>query len=61
MNEKTSFVFNESREEDINMDGKYDLLHFSLQMPIMDKEEIFTLQLLMFFEYRLYVSESWKI
>ncbi|XP_014674883.1 PREDICTED: transmembrane protein 231-like [Priapulus caudatus] len=43
-----------SREEDVNRDGKKDLLHFSLEMPVTDTEDIFALQLLLFFDYRLY-------
>jgi len=37
------------------MDGKYDYLDFDLEMPIGNEEEIFSLQMMLFFDYKLHV------
>ncbi|XP_062508277.1 transmembrane protein 231-like [Corticium candelabrum] len=42
-----------SREEDSNFDGLSDVLHFSLEMPLLPNDEVVSVQLLLFFDYRL--------
>lgn len=47
-----------SWEEDVNLDGKFDNLHFNIQIPLSDSEAIYSVQLLLIFDYQLhkYVS-----
>lgn len=42
------------REEDQNQDGKLDLLHFRLQLPLKDDEQLYGVQLLLSFSYQLF-------
>ena len=48
----------QSREEDENGDGKYDALHLTLQMPLLDTEHIQAVKLLLTFDYKMSVSTS---
>ncbi|KAK3755424.1 hypothetical protein QZH41_016624 [Actinostola sp. cb2023] len=45
-----------SWEEDTNHDGKYDTLHFDIRLPLKDTEAIYSLQVIMFFDYKLHVA-----
>lgn len=47
-----------SWESDVNLDGKYDSLHFNIEMPLSDSEAIHSVHMLLFFDYQLhkYVS-----
>uniref|UniRef100_A0AAQ4RUS8 Transmembrane protein 231 n=1 Tax=Gasterosteus aculeatus aculeatus TaxID=481459 RepID=A0AAQ4RUS8_GASAC len=44
------------REDDHNRDGKSDLLIFRLQLPIKPEEQVYSVQLLLTFSYKLFVS-----
>ena len=46
-----------SWEKDVNLDGKYDSLHFNIEVPLADSEAIHSVQLLLIFDYQLHVSE----
>ena len=46
----------QSREEDWNRDGKADGLDFRLEMPLQDSQKVTGVKLLLFFDYKLYVS-----
>ena len=39
------------------MDGKYDSLHFNIEIPLKDSEAIHSVQLLLIFDYQLQVNE----
>ena len=41
----------------MNLDGKYDSLHFNIEVPLADSEAIHSVQLLLIFDYQLHVSE----
>lgn len=43
------------REEDQNQDGKLDLLVFQLQLPLKPEEQVYSVQLLLTFSYKLFV------
>lgn len=53
MNDKLRVPVTKSYEEDLNRDGKNDLLHFTLELPLSSKESIFSVQLLLIFDYKL--------
>ncbi|CAB3989487.1 Transmembrane 231 [Paramuricea clavata] len=53
VNDKLRIPVTKSYEEDTNRDGKNDVLHFTLEMPLSSKESIYTAQLLLIFEYKL--------
>ncbi|KAM6937822.1 transmembrane protein 231 [Xenentodon cancila] len=42
------------REEDLNEDGKLDLLCFQLQLPLKPDEQVYSVQLLITFSYQLF-------
>ncbi|KAF6724506.1 Transmembrane protein 231 [Oryzias melastigma] len=42
------------REEDLNQDGKLDLLTLQLQLPLRNTEEVYSVQLLLTFSYQLF-------
>ncbi|KAK2155993.1 hypothetical protein LSH36_224g03026 [Paralvinella palmiformis] len=42
-----------SREEDVNHDGLKDLLHIQIEVPLMDSEQVYSLKLLLIFDYIL--------
>ncbi|KAL7403189.1 hypothetical protein ABVT39_026010 [Epinephelus coioides] len=42
------------REEDQNQDGKLDLLVFQLQLPLKPEEQVYSVQLLLTFSYKLF-------
>ncbi|XP_035498149.1 transmembrane protein 231 [Scophthalmus maximus] len=42
------------REEDLNQDGKLDLLIFKLQLPLTPEEQVYSVQLLLTFSYQLF-------
>ncbi|XP_042351431.1 transmembrane protein 231 isoform X2 [Plectropomus leopardus] len=42
------------REEDQNQDGKMDLLIFQLQLPLKPDEQVYSVQLLLTFSYKLF-------
>ena len=46
----------QSREVDENGDGRFDYLDFNLEMPINGNEDVRSVQLLLFFHYKLHVS-----
>ena len=50
-----------SWEEDVNLDGKFDNLHFNIQVPLSDSEAIYSVQLLLTFDYQLHVSDIYLI
>ena len=50
------FSWIKSWETDGNLDGKYDSLHFNIEIPLSDSETIHSVQLLLIFDYKLYVS-----
>jgi hypothetical protein len=41
---------------DINRDGKMDSLHFTLEMPVDPKENIYSVKLYLLFDIKLHVS-----
>ncbi|XP_033626423.1 transmembrane protein 231-like [Asterias rubens] len=43
-----------TREEDTNRDGKSDMLHFSISVPVLATEEVLGMKLILIFDYRLY-------
>ncbi|KAK2490881.1 hypothetical protein MC885_021658 [Smutsia gigantea] len=43
-----------TREEDRNQDGKMDLLHFKLELPLQSTEHVLGVQLLLTFSYQLH-------
>lgn len=43
-----------SREEDSNRDGKNDNFRFSIEVPVLDTENVYGVQLIFIFDYRLY-------
>ncbi|XP_029414455.1 transmembrane protein 231 isoform X2 [Nannospalax galili] len=45
-----------TREEDRNQDGKMDMLHFRLELPLQSTEHILGIQLILTFSYELHVS-----
>ncbi|XP_013010411.1 transmembrane protein 231 isoform X2 [Cavia porcellus] len=45
-----------TREEDRNQDGKADVLHFNLELPLQSTEHVLGVQLLLTFTYQLHVS-----
>ena len=53
----TISLFFKSWEKDVNLDGKYDSLHFNIEIPLADSEAIHSVQLLLIFDYQLHVSE----
>ncbi|XP_068169787.1 transmembrane protein 231 [Antennarius striatus] len=42
------------REEDENQDGKQDVLFFRLELPLKPEEQVYSLQLLLTFSYKLF-------
>uniref|UniRef100_A0A8C6QEL4 Transmembrane protein 231 n=1 Tax=Nannospalax galili TaxID=1026970 RepID=A0A8C6QEL4_NANGA len=46
-----------TREEDRNQDGKMDMLHFRLELPLQSTEHILGIQLILTFSYELHVSQ----
>lgn len=42
------------REEDLNQDGKLDRLSFNLQLPLKPQEQVYSVQLLLTFSYKLF-------
>ncbi|XP_046842475.1 transmembrane protein 231-like [Xenia sp. Carnegie-2017] len=53
VNDKLRIPVVKSFEEDKNRDGKNDVLNFTLEMPLTDKESAYGVQLLLVFEYKL--------
>ena len=51
----------QTREEDANRDGKPDMLHYNIEVPLLDLEQVYSAKLILIFDYRLYVSSSWSI
>ncbi|XP_070119222.1 transmembrane protein 231 isoform X2 [Equus przewalskii] len=45
-----------TREEDRNQDGKMDVLHFKLELPLQSTEHVVAVQLILTFSYQLHVS-----
>ncbi|GAB5582491.1 transmembrane protein 231 isoform X2 [Prionailurus iriomotensis] len=43
-----------TREEDKNQDGKMDVLHFKLELPLQSTEHVLGVQLILTFSYRLH-------
>lgn len=43
------------REVDQNQDGKLDIMMFQLQLPLKPEEQVFSVQLLLTFNYQLFV------
>ncbi|XP_037372064.1 transmembrane protein 231 isoform X1 [Talpa occidentalis] len=43
-----------TREEDKNQDGKMDLLHFHLELPLQSREHVVGVQLILTFSYQLH-------
>ncbi|XP_022098058.1 transmembrane protein 231-like isoform X1 [Acanthaster planci] len=50
-----------TREEDNNRDGKYDMLHFSVSVPVLATESVFGVKLILLFDYRLYRFSSLRM
>uniref|UniRef100_A0A2R8MP92 Transmembrane protein 231 n=1 Tax=Callithrix jacchus TaxID=9483 RepID=A0A2R8MP92_CALJA len=48
--------FVSTREEDRNQDGKMDMLHFKLELPLQSTEHVLGVQLILTFSYQLHVS-----
>uniref|UniRef100_A0A2I3GN94 Transmembrane protein 231 n=1 Tax=Nomascus leucogenys TaxID=61853 RepID=A0A2I3GN94_NOMLE len=46
-----------TREEDRNQDGKMDMLHFKLELPLQSTEHVLGVQLILTFSYQLHVSQ----
>uniref|UniRef100_A0A6I8PCI9 Transmembrane protein 231 n=1 Tax=Ornithorhynchus anatinus TaxID=9258 RepID=A0A6I8PCI9_ORNAN len=44
-----------TREEDKNQDGKMDLLHFKMELPLQASEQVLGVQLILTFSYQLHV------
>nr|XP_033797372.1 transmembrane protein 231 isoform X4 [Geotrypetes seraphini] len=43
-----------AREEDKNQDGKMDILHFKLELPLQPTEQVLSVQLILTFSYQLH-------
>nr|XP_058954608.1 transmembrane protein 231-like [Pocillopora verrucosa] len=54
LQEKLRIPLIKSWETDGNLDGKYDSLHFNIEIPLSDSEAIHSVQLLLIFDYKLY-------
>ncbi|XP_035680504.1 transmembrane protein 231-like [Branchiostoma floridae] len=50
-----------SREEDSNRDGKSDALQMTVQVPLLDTEEVYSVDLLLFFQYKLYIFSAFTM
>ena len=46
----------QTRDEDVNRDGRPDMLHYNIEIPLLDTEHAFSTKLILIFDYRLYVS-----
>ncbi|XP_004209343.2 transmembrane protein 231 isoform X1 [Hydra vulgaris] len=58
LGENTRFPIVRSYEVDQNLDGKNDFMKFEVQTPVLDNELIQSIQLLLFFDYRLYTYSN---
>lgn len=47
----------QSFEDDWNRDGKMDGLHFTLEMPVTSDENIYAINLFLFFDVKLHVRK----
>nr|XP_033797371.1 transmembrane protein 231 isoform X3 [Geotrypetes seraphini] len=50
----STFVVRMAREEDKNQDGKMDILHFKLELPLQPTEQVLSVQLILTFSYQLH-------
>uniref|UniRef100_A0A2K5QD61 Transmembrane protein 231 n=1 Tax=Cebus imitator TaxID=2715852 RepID=A0A2K5QD61_CEBIM len=48
--------FVSTREEDRNQDGKMDMLHFKLELPLQSTEHVLGVQLILTFSYQLHTT-----
>ncbi|PIK58094.1 putative transmembrane protein [Apostichopus japonicus] len=44
-----------TREEDVNRDGKSDKLHFNLEVPVSDSQDVVSVEMILVFDYKLNV------
>ncbi|XP_023224972.1 transmembrane protein 231-like [Centruroides sculpturatus] len=44
-----------NREDDVNRDGKNDILNIKLDVPVTSKENVHSIKLMLFFEYKLHL------
>jgi len=59
--EKLRVPLVKAREEDMNGDGKKNLLHFTLDMPLLDEEKVVGLQLVLIFDYKLFKFSTFQM
>ena len=45
-------------EEDVNYDGRKDLLKLTAELPLLDTENVYGFRMLLFFNYELKVSRE---
>ncbi|XP_038070170.1 transmembrane protein 231-like isoform X2 [Patiria miniata] len=50
-----------TRKEDNNRDGRYDMLHFSVSVPVLATENVLGVKLILLFDYRLYRFSSLRM
>ena len=48
----------QNREEDSNGDGRNDVLQLQLDVPLLDTESVLGVNLILVFDYKLYVGAS---
>ena len=48
-------------EEDVNYDGRKDLLKLTAELPLLDTENVYGFRMLLFFNYELKVSRETNI
>eukprot|EP00794_Sanderia_malayensis_P019194 gene19194-21116_t len=58
LGDKVRIPFIQSYETDVNRDGKNDNLQFELQIPLKETENVNSVQLLLFFDYKLHRFSS---
>ncbi|XP_065676087.1 transmembrane protein 231 isoform X2 [Hydra vulgaris] len=61
LGENIRFPIVRSYEVDQNLDGKNDFMKFEVQTPVLDNELIQSIQLLLFFDYRLYTYSNLRM
>jgi len=50
-----------STETDVNGDGKFDRLNFTVQLPLLSSESITSLQMILVFDYKLYRMSTFQM
>ncbi|XP_013778016.1 transmembrane protein 231-like isoform X2 [Limulus polyphemus] len=50
-----------TKEEDVNKDGRFDSLDLKVEMPLHDEEEVYSVKMLLFFDYELYTYSNLRM